>query len=123
MPEAASSKQDTQPRDSQADVPVDVGADKIRVPMTLTAEDRANSRIVDEPARVPLNLALPEDLQTGSDAHLQDPLLPNVFNAKQDPARLDLSGKLYWDESDEAKTKPLNEAITGGEVELRIRLP
>lgn len=93
-------------------------------PMVLTAVDRANSRIAEEPKeKVPLNLALPTDLKGEDSVHPQDPLLPNVFNTRQDPTRVDLSGKLYWDESEEARAKPLNEAITGGEVELRIRLP
>ena len=36
---------------------------------------------------------------------------------------MNLSGKLYWDESEEARTRPIEETIKGAEVELQFYLP
>ncbi|MDO6681427.1 hypothetical protein Q4551_03925 [Oceanobacter sp. 5_MG-2023] len=72
----------------------------------------------------PLNLRLPDSLEQEPYNFSTNPaLLPNVFNTQQPASVLDMSGKLYWDESEEAETKPMRENITGAEVELRFRLP
>lgn len=36
---------------------------------------------------------------------------------------IEVSGRLLWDESEEAIDKPLEEVLTGAEVEIRVRLP
>jgi len=74
----------------------------------------------------PLNLKLPElewNDQLAYDNSSQK-LLGNVFQQPQEKqSAMDMSGKIYWDESEEAETKPLRDTITGGEVELKILLP
>ncbi|WP_221799410.1 hypothetical protein [Oceanobacter mangrovi] len=72
----------------------------------------------------PLNLTLPEmEWQTEQTTTGPRASLPNMFQSKTPESAMGWSGKLYWDESEEAQTKPLNETITGAEVELQIKLP
>lgn len=47
---------------------------------------------------------------------------PNFFKPQNDLSRLDLSGRLLWDESEAALAKPLEETLLGAEVEFKIRL-
>ena len=73
-----------------------------------------------------LNLTLPEMEWNDQLAYetRSRKLLGNVFKEpEQKQAAMDMSGKIYWDESEEAETKPLRDTITGGEVELKILLP
>ena len=37
--------------------------------------------------------------------------------------RMNVSGRLHWDESEEAESLPITETILGAEVELQLRLP
>jgi hypothetical protein len=116
--------------------------------MPLTDLDRVNSQIqtdvskpelpADHQARLEarqqqsLNLTLP-DMQWSDEVVASPKLLPDdMFNRQSAASRVGVSGKLYWDESekDTTETKPLSdtitgmsESITGGEVELQIRLP
>lgn len=116
--------------------------------MPLTDLDRVNSQIqtdvskpelpADHQARLEarqqqsLNLTLP-DMQWSDEVLASPKLLPDdMFNRQSAVSRVGVSGKLYWDESEKntTETKPLSdtitgmsESITGGEVELQIRLP
>ncbi|MFY9179104.1 MAG: hypothetical protein WAO12_04910 [Venatoribacter sp.] len=48
---------------------------------------------------------------------------PSFFYKKEDISRLKLSGKLLWDESEEANTKPIEDTILGAELEFKVLLP
>lgn len=118
----------------------------IRRVMPLTELDRANSRIQDKPelpsqrqarlearAQQPLNLSLPSMEWDESDDQQATHLLPDdMFSRQPEANRVGVSGKLIWDETekDDTEVKPLSESITslqdditGGEVEVKIRLP
>ncbi|WP_369857327.1 hypothetical protein [Candidatus Thalassolituus haligoni] len=90
-----------------------------------TEQQQALEQQMQQQARQPLNLHLPETIgQEQLTYGTASALLPNVFNAQpQTGSALDLSGKLHWDESEAAETKPLRDTITGAEVELRFKLP
>jgi len=71
----------------------------------------------------PLNLSLPrEDWGDGS-YRSRSNVLPDVFARRIPEQVMNLSGKLYWDESEEARTRPIEETIKGAEVELQFYLP
>ena len=49
--------------------------------------------------------------------------MPDVFRYKKTESGMNLSGKLHWDEDEEATHMSLEESIKGAEVELQFRLP
>lgn len=77
-----------------------------------------------EPTSVPaLNLSLPElewdDQGWAGDAAAY----PDFFRQQQREERMSVSGRLHWDESEEAEALPITDTILGAEVELQLRLP
>ena len=72
-----------------------------------------------------LDLSLPsmnwDDEQKGDFNNSQS--LPDVFRYKKPENGMNLSGKLHWDEDEEATHMSLEESIKGAEVELQFRLP
>ncbi len=118
--------------DSASIAELDIQSDEAPEPFTLPSEQQqqlrqqarreANGEVT---IKQPLDLSLPEmewGDQLAYDASSSH-LLGNVFITEEKQSAMDMSGKLYWDESEEAETKPLRETITGGEVELKILLP
>lgn len=80
----------------------------------------------------PLDLSLPELSWSREEelwpAETQEPLRQSIARAfdhpsLEQPVGVEWSGKLLWDESEEAEDKPLQEAFNGAELEIRIRLP
>ena len=49
--------------------------------------------------------------------------MPDVFRYQKTESGMNLSGKLHWDEDEEATHMSLEESIKGAEVELQFRLP
>lgn len=81
------------------------------------------TRWTDEAAaeRPALNLTLPEiEWESGSWQDGSRPY-PDFFRPADD-GRLNISGRLHWDESEEARSLPITETILGAEVELQFRL-
>jgi len=50
-------------------------------------------------------------------------VLPDVFRPIPEDQRLNLSGKILWDESEEARELSVEDSIKGAEVELQFYLP
>ncbi|CUS41919.1 hypothetical protein MGWOODY_Tha2967 [hydrothermal vent metagenome] len=71
----------------------------------------------------PLNLSLPREDWGGGSYRSRSNVLPDVFARRIPEQVMNLSGKLYWDESEEARTRPIEETIKGAEVELQFYLP
>lgn len=75
--------------------------------------------------RKPLDLSLPtmnwETDDVGKDFNSQR--MPDVFRYQKTESGMNLSGKLHWDEDEEATRMSLEESIKGAEVELQFRLP
>src|SRR5690606_35089679 len=70
-----------------------------------------------------LNLSLPElewDDQ-GWAGHAA--AYPYFVRQQQREERMNVSGRLHWDESEEAEALPITDTILGAEVELQLRLP
>ena len=74
--------------------------------------------------RQPLNLSLPAMYWDKNPGEVQNNgILPDVFQPMISDPRMNLSGRLHWDESEEAKHLSVEDTITGAEVELQFRLP
>ena len=71
----------------------------------------------------PLNLSLPRENWGEGSFRSRSNVLPDVFARRIPEQGANLSGKLYWDESEEARTRPIEETIKGAEVELQFYLP
>ena len=84
-----------------------------------TLEDYKNNN-----DRQPLNLSLPAMYWDKNPGEVQNNgILPDVFQPMISDPRMNLSGRLHWDESEEAKHLSVEDTITGAEVELQFRLP
>lgn len=84
-----------------------------------TLEDYKNNK-----DRQPLNLSLPAMYWDKNPGVVQNNgILPDVFQPMISDPRMNLSGRLHWDESEEAKNLSVEDTITGAEVELQFRLP
>lgn len=71
-----------------------------------------------------LNLQLPDLDWDNSEWHQPSQRYPDFFYpGRDDASRLNLSGRLHWDESEDAETKPITDTILGAELELQVRLP
>lgn len=71
-----------------------------------------------------LNLKLPDlDWEKYELKEKKNFSYPSFFYKKEDISRLKLSGKLLWDESEEANTKPIEDTILGAELEFKVLLP
>ncbi|MDQ4423024.1 MAG: hypothetical protein QF808_03855 [Thalassolituus sp.] len=72
----------------------------------------------------PLNLSLPsmswESMENNGSSR---GVLPDVFREIPQESTLNFSGKLLWDESEEARQMPIEDTIKGAEVELQFYLP
>lgn len=71
----------------------------------------------------PLNLSLPKENWGDGNFRSRSNVLPDVFVRRIPEQGMNLSGKLYWDESEEARTRSIEETIKGAEVELQFYLP
>ncbi len=71
----------------------------------------------------PLNLSLPRENWGDGSYRSRSNVLPDVFARRIPEQGMNLSGKLYWDESEEARTRPIEETIKGAEVKLQFYLP
>ncbi len=70
-----------------------------------------------------LNLSLPELEWDDQSWHSERETYPDFFRHQQKEERMNVSGRLHWDESAEAESLPITETILGAEVELQLRLP
>jgi len=74
--------------------------------------------------RQPLNLTLPSmSWESNDNAMTELGVLPDVFRDVPADSKLGLSGKILWDESEEARQLPVEDTIKGAEVELQFYLP
>jgi len=74
--------------------------------------------------RQPLNLSLPTmSWENKYDQVSDQGVLPDVFRPIPEDQRLNLSGKILWDESEEARELSVEDSIKGAEVELQFYLP
>ena len=72
----------------------------------------------------PLNLSLPSMSWESMDNNGSSRgVLPDVFREIPQESTLNFSGKLLWDESEEARQMPIEDTIKGAEVELQFYLP
>lgn len=76
-----------------------------------------------EPVRPALNLSLPEMDWDNQEWRSDASSYPDFFRSGTEEPRLNVSGRLHWDESEEAETLPLTDTILGAEVEFQVRLP
>lgn len=75
--------------------------------------------------RKTLDLTLP-NMNWDADDNTRDfnnQRMPDVFRYQKTESGMNLSGKLHWDEDEEATHMSLEESIKGAEVELQFRLP
>ena len=72
----------------------------------------------------PLNLSLPSmSWESMGNNGSSRGVLPDVFREIPQESTLNFSGKLLWDESEEARQMPIEDTIKGAEVELQFYLP
>ena len=84
-------------------------------------ETQFNAPFQDEETK--LNLKLPEGWDSGE---WKKPVLasfPDFFKTQKAEGVFDYSTKLHWDESEEARTMPIEKTIEGAELELHFKLP
>lgn len=76
------------------------------------------------PQRPQLNLNLPDIDWGATEWQEHGSPYPDFFRSgRGSDSRMNLSGRLHWDESEAAESLPLTETILGAEVELQLRLP
>jgi len=75
----------------------------------------------EEKSEIHLNLSLPEMEWDDAGELNDDRLLPDVFGARPDDPVLNWSGRVFLDDSDEARDRPMMDTITGAEVEIRVK--
>lgn len=88
-------------------------------------KDVRSLQTADAPKRQSLDLTLPA-MNWDDDSESRDfssPRMPDVFRYQKAESSMNLSGKLHWDEAEEATRVKLEESIKGAEVELQFRLP
>lgn len=74
------------------------------------------------PSLSSLNLSLPELNLDGEKWQATPRPSPDFFGKTTELSRMDVSGRLHFDESEAARVKPLEDTLLGAEVELKIRL-
>jgi hypothetical protein len=91
------------------------------VPLTYTPLDEV---IDNNKNRQILNLTLPTMAwETDSNGMSNHGVLPNVFRPLPHEQTVNLSGRIHWDESEEARQLSVEDSIKGAEVELKFFLP
>lgn len=71
-----------------------------------------------------LNLTLPRTEWVGDERGMNSKgVLPNVFNPLPAEQKMNLSGRIHWDESEKARELSVEDSIKGAEVELQFYLP
>ncbi|MAD45373.1 MAG: hypothetical protein CMI02_19680 [Oceanospirillaceae bacterium] len=77
----------------------------------------------DDDSGIELNLTLPDyDWDTPPPGGMKDfNTLPDVFSAPGDESVLKWSGRVYLDESEEARERPMLDTIQGAEVEIQLK--
>jgi len=74
--------------------------------------------------RQPLNLSLPSMYWDSSPGEVENNgILPDVFQPLTIDPKMNLSGRLHWDESEQARELSVEDTIKGAEVELQFFLP
>lgn len=69
-----------------------------------------------------LDLSLPKDWDNHEYKNVDQAKGPDYFKPKE-VKKFNLSTKLHWDESEEARSMPIEKTIEGAELELQFRLP
>lgn len=91
------------------------------VPLTYSPLDEV---IDNNKNRQILNLTLPTIAwETDSNGMSNHGVLPNVFRPLPHEQTVNLSGRIHWDESEEARQLSVEDSIKGAEVELKFFLP
>ncbi|MFT6421456.1 MAG: hypothetical protein ACJA2K_000168 [Thalassolituus sp.] len=91
------------------------------VPLTYSPLDEV---IDNNKNRQILNLTLPTMAwKTDSNGMSNHGVLPNVFRPLPHEQTVNLSGRIHWDESEEARQLSVEDSIKGAEVELKFFLP
>ena len=91
------------------------------VPLTYSPLDEV---IDNNKNRQILNLTLPTMAwETDSNGMSNHGVLPNVFRPLPHEQTVNLSGRIHWDESEEARKLSVEDSIKGAEVELKFFLP
>jgi hypothetical protein len=91
------------------------------VPLTYSPLDEV---IDNNKNRQILNLTLPTMAwETDSNGMSNHGVLPNVFRPLPLEQTVNLSGRIHWDESEEARQLSVEDSIKGAEVELKFFLP
>ncbi|MEQ3692402.1 MAG: hypothetical protein ACPGGD_08310 [Thalassolituus sp.] len=91
------------------------------VPLTYSPLDEV---IDNNKNRQILNLTLPTMAwETDSNGMSNHGVLPNVFRPLPHEQTVNLSGRIHWDESEEARQLSVEDSIKGAEVELKFFLP
>jgi len=139
--ESAAPEEHTDPDSSAADsTEAGSGAmaaadtDRSHEAQTATADDSTSVyeplesiRVLQQPAgseRRKLDLSLPHmNWDSDGSRDFSSQRMPDVFSYQKPVPGMNLSGKLHWDEDQEAPPRSLEESITGAEVELQFRLP
>lgn len=70
-----------------------------------------------------LNLTLPDYEWDDMEPMEQASLIPDVFSGGTATSRLNWSGRIHIDESEEASARPISDTILGAEVEVQVSLP
>lgn len=90
----------------------------------LSKELKVRTQTLQPRERQPLNLTLPQlswqDMEVGK---MDMNLLPNVFTDNVSVSAIGISGKLYWDESENADLMPLEDTLQGAEIKFSLPLP
>ncbi|TNC91553.1 hypothetical protein [Thalassolituus sp.] len=74
--------------------------------------------------RQPLNLSLPAMYWDKNPGRVENNgILPDVFQPLTTDPKMNFSGRLHWDESEEARNLSVEDSIKGAEVELQFFLP
>lgn len=91
------------------------------IPLTYAPLDEVTNN---NKSRQVLNLTLPR-MAWESDAEHQrnSGVLPDVFRPLPQEQKMNLSGRLHWDESEAARQLSVEDSIKGAEVELKFFLP
>jgi len=96
----------------------------VSTPPAVTPPSAAGQSSADRASEpVSLNLTLPAMSWDDKPAAVAGSTLPDVFRTSPDIDRVNWSGRLHLDESEEARSRPITDNILGAEVELQVRLP
>lgn len=91
------------------------------IPLTYAPLDEVTNN---NKSRQVLNLTLPSMAWESDAEHQRNKgVLPNVFRPLPQEQKMNLSGRIHWDESEAARQLSVEDSIKGAEVELKFFLP